>query len=265
MKPILITLGRFPISSFGLLLLLAFVVGIAVARRRGRAVGIEPSQMLDIALYMIIGGIVVGRLGYVLADFGAFAARPVTILTIWKDSGLTFYGALLGGILVAWYYARLRGIRLARFLDVFAPALALGYAVAMIGALLHGLFIGRPTGVPWAVTMFLERRHPTQVYLLLASLGIYGVLRGQERTAPGPGVLFFLWLLLHAVARVGVEFFVEAPAAVGPFTLAQVVNAAAAVIAGIGLVIAGRGSAAEVPPSEVPPSEVPPSEVPSAG
>ncbi len=245
MKPILVTLGRFPISSFGLFLLFAFLVGIAVARRRGRALGIEPSQMLDIALYMIIGGIVAGRLGYVLANIGVFSARPLTILTIWKDSGLTFYGALVGGLLVCWYYARDRHLRLAQFVDVFAPALAIGYAVAMIGALLHGLYIGKPSGVPWGVMMFLERRHPTQIYLLLASLGTYLVLRAQERALPAPGVLFFLWLLLHAVARFAVEFFVEAPAVLGPLTLAQLVNAGAVVVALIGLASTSRGSTAE--------------------
>src|SRR3989442_12891813 len=66
MKPILFQIGPFPISSFGLFLLLAFVVSIALARRRAAPLGIDPSQMLDIALYMIIGGIVVGRLGYVV-------------------------------------------------------------------------------------------------------------------------------------------------------------------------------------------------------
>lgn len=248
MKPILVTIGPFPISSFGLFLLFAFLVGIAVARRRGTQLGIDPSQMLDIALYMIIGGIVVGRLGYVLVNLESFAARPLTILTIWKDSGLTFYGALVGGLLVGWYYARWRGIRLARFVDVFAPALALGFAVAMVGALLHGLYVGKPSGVPWAVSMFLEQRHPTQIYLLIASLGTYLVLRAQERSTPAPGVLFFLWLLLHAVARVAVEFFVEAPTVVASLTLAQVVNIVVAVLALLGLALAGRTPAVETPP-----------------
>jgi phosphatidylglycerol:prolipoprotein diacylglycerol transferase len=256
MKPVLVTLGRFPISSFGLFLIFAFAAGIIVARRRGRAVGIEPPQMLDLALYMILAGIVAGRIGHVLADLRTFAAQPITILTIWKDSGLTFYGALVGGILVAWYAARQRGIRLTRLLDVFAPALAIGYAVAMIGALLHGMYMGKPTGVPWAVTMFLERRHPTQIYLMLASLGTYAVLGAQERSENGPGALFFLWLLLFAVARFGVEFFVESPAFIGPFTLAQLVNAAVAVIALVGLVVTSRRPVAEAPP---------PSEVPTAG
>lgn len=248
MKPVLITLGRFPISSFGLFLILAFAVATAIARRRGRALGIEPPQMLDIALYLILGGIVAGRIGYIFSDPANFLSRPAAILTIWRDSGLTFYGALVGAVIVAWLIARRRGLRLAALLDVFAPALAAGYAVAMIGALLHGMYMGKPSGVPWGVTMFLERRHPTQIYLLLASLGTYAVLRAQERTRPAPGALFFVWLLLYAVARFAVEFFVEAPAVVGPFTLAQVVNAVAAVIALLGVLLTGRRAPAAVTP-----------------
>lgn len=240
MKPILVQLGRFPISSFGLFLLLAFLVGIAVARRRGRVLGIDPSQMLDLSLYMIIGGILVGRLGYAAVNWPTFANAPMSILTIWRDSGLTFYGALVGGLLVGWIYIRARRIPMRQFMDVFAPALALAYAVAMIGALLHGLYIGRPTGLPWAVMMLLDRRHPTQIYLLLAALGTYQVLRVQERGSAPPGVLFFLWLLLFSLARVAVEFFVESPALLGPLTLAQVANIVAAGVAVVGLVVSAR-------------------------
>jgi len=224
---------------------LAFVAGITVARRRGRALGIDPSQMLDLSLYMIIGGIIVGRLGYAAINWPTFAGSPLSIFTIWKDSGLTFYGALLGGLIVAGVFAHTRKIPLARLMDVFAPALALGYAVAMVGALLHGLYVGRASGVPWAVTMLLDRRHPTQIYLLLASLGTYQVLKAQERQAVMPGVLFYLWLLLFSLARVAVEFFVESPAVFGLFTLAQIVNVAAAVIAVIGLVVSARRPAPE--------------------
>lgn len=255
MKPILVQLGRFPISSFGLFLLLAFLVGIALARRRGGSVGIDPSRMLDIALYMIIGGIVAGRVGYVAVNLSVFAKAPLTVLTIWKDSGLTFYGALVGGLLVGAFYARALGIRFRAFLDIFAPALAIGYAVAMIGALLHGLYIGRPTGVPWAVQMFLDRRHPTQVYLMLASLGTYAVLRSQERMQPAPGSLFFLWLLLHALSRVAVEFFVESPTVLGPLTLAQMTNAAVAVVAFVALILVARARQPEPLPA---PPEMPP-------
>ena len=240
MRPILFQIGPFPISSFGLFLLLAFVVSIALARRRAAPLGIDPSHMLDIALYMIIGGIVVGRLGYVVANLPTFVQEPVRIVTIWQDSGLAFYGALLGGGAVAALYARSRQILLRRFLDVFAPPLAAGYAVAMIGALLHGLYLGRPTTVPWAVQMVFEQRHPAPMYLLIASVGTYIVLRFQEHRTTGAGTLFFLWLTLHALTRVAVEFFVESPAVVGPLTLAQAANVLAAAAGIVGLVVVTR-------------------------
>jgi len=258
MKPILIKLGPFPISSFGLFLLGAFLVGIAVARRRGRDVGIDPSRLLDAALYMIIGGIVSGRIGYVLANVSAFASAPLTMVTIWRDSGLTFYGALAGAALVGAFYARRLQVPLRVFLDLFAPALALGYAVAMIGALLHGLYLGRPTGVPWAVQMFLERRHPTPVYLLLASLGSYIVLQAQERRRPAAGMLFVLWLLLLSVSRFAVEFFVESPTVgASGLTLAQIVNTVVAVLAVAALIVFARTVPAQPVAPAVPP-ETPP-------
>jgi phosphatidylglycerol:prolipoprotein diacylglycerol transferase len=240
MRPILFQLGPFPLSSFGLFLLLAFVVGITMARRRAAPLGIDPSQMLDLALYMIIGGIVAGRLGYVIANLSMFAQEPLRIITIWQDSGLVFYGALLGGGAVAFLYTRRHQIPLLRFLDVCAPPLAVGYAVAMIGALLHGLYLGRPTTLPWAVQMVFEQRHPAPVYLLLASVGTYVVLRFEEHRTTGAGTLFFLWLVLHAVARFAVEFFVESPPIVGPLTLAQAIAVLAGAGAVAGLIVAGR-------------------------
>lgn len=243
MKPVLFYIGPVPINSYGVFLLLAFALGISISRRRGQALGIDPASMLDLGLYMIIGGLVVGRLGYVLMNYQSFVHAPRTIFAIWQDAnaGMTFYGGLVGALLVAAFYARSQKLALARLLDVFAPALAWGYAVGMIGALLAGLYLGNPSGVPWALDYVRgANRHPTQLYLLVASLGTYLVLRSQERRGAPPGTLFFLWLLLFALARVAVEVFVESPPALGPFTLAQVVNLVAALVALLGLAVCAR-------------------------
>ncbi|MBI4278435.1 MAG: prolipoprotein diacylglyceryl transferase, partial [Armatimonadetes bacterium] len=240
MKPVLFNLGPFPISSFGLFLLLAFLIGISMVRRRSATLGIDPAEMLDVGLYMIIGGIVGGRLGFVVTNLRAFAANPGTVFTIWKDSGLTFYGAVIGGLVVAAIYAARRRIKLGALLDLISPALAVGYAVAMIGALLHGLFIGKPTELPWAVDMFFEKRHPTQLYLLVAALGIYATLRGVAARSHAPGYLFMTFLFLHAVARGAVEFFVETPPLFGSITSMQVICAVVAVMALTGMSILGR-------------------------
>jgi phosphatidylglycerol:prolipoprotein diacylglycerol transferase len=104
--------------------------------------------VLDLCLYAIIGGVVGARIGYVLINWRDFTGDPVRVLTIWRDAGLTFYGALAGGGLVAWLYARERRWSLGSVADPASQGIALGYAVAMLGTLLYGLNYGRPTTLP---------------------------------------------------------------------------------------------------------------------
>jgi phosphatidylglycerol:prolipoprotein diacylglycerol transferase len=268
MNPVLFRIGPLPISSFGLLLLVAFWVGIAMTRRRSPAVGVESGAMLDLALYMIIAGIICGRIGYVLVNFGTFAQDWRAALAIWRDGGLTFYGALAGGVWVAWLYTRPRGLSTAGLLDAAAPGLAVGYGVGMIGALLHStpqnpLIMGKPTGVPWAVQVGFERVHPTQIYLLLAAVAIYLVLRAQREVPRGGPFLTFL--LLQGVSRFVVEFFVQSPLVLGPLTKAQVASGIVAILALAGLVVAARRHQRAIqPPAEGTGQAVPPPLPPSS-
>lgn len=234
MQQILYDVWGVPISAFGVFLLLAFLAGIVVARRSAHArLGIEPTQTLDLALYAIVAGIVGGRIGFVLVNFEAFAGEPRRMLTIWRDGGLVYYGALAAGLLLARLYTRRWPASFGALLDAYAPALILGYGVAMIGALLHGLFPGKPTGVPWAIDLFLEQRHPTQIYLAVAAAAILVILRGQRNQALAAGVLFVLAVFLQAVARFFVDFFVEAPAVAGPLTLGQLASGTVALASGL--------------------------------
>lgn len=252
MRPILYDLWGIPISAFGVFLLLAFAVGIGLARRDAEArLGIEPNATLDLALYAIIAGIVGGRVGYILANLGQFVVEPVKVITIWRDGGLAFYGALAGALMLTRWYTRGWKVSFGALLDACTPGLVVGYAVAMVGALLHGLFAGKTTGVPWAVEMFLGQRHPVPAYLLLASVGILAILRSQRQQALVPGTAFVLALFLQAVARFVADFFVEAPAAAGPLTAGQVASGAAAVITAVLLVaLQRRAPVAEPAPAD---------------
>jgi phosphatidylglycerol:prolipoprotein diacylglycerol transferase len=244
MRPVLFQVptpfGTFPVSSFGVFLLLAFIVAIVVTRARTRRLGWDSGEVVDLALYAIIGGIIGARIGYVLVNLKEFVAAPARVLMIWVDAGLTFYGALIGGAVVAWAYGRRRGWRLGQIADTAAPALALGYAIAMIGALLYGLNYGRPARVPWAVMLFGEPRHPTQLYLSAAGLIVFAITLVAARGVQGSGRLFWLFVLLLAVARTGIEVFMDSARIFGRLTLAQVVNLAVGVLAAVTWFVRGR-------------------------
>jgi phosphatidylglycerol:prolipoprotein diacylglycerol transferase len=255
MKPVLFQLGPFPVSSFGVFLLLAFVAGILLLRARTRRFGWDAGEVLDLSLYAIIGGVIGARIGYVLVDLRDFAVDPARVLTIWKDAGLTFYGALVGGALVAWLYGRRRGWSLGRLADAAAPAVALGYAIAMIGTLLYGLNYGRPATVPWAITLFGEPRHPTQLYLMVAALIILGLLLWAGRRPHASGNLFWMFLFLYGVARTVVERWMDSPRMLGILTVGQAASILAAVLGGA-VWLARRGAPVEsdvLPASSGPP------------
>jgi len=269
LKPVLFQVptpfGTFPISSFGIFLLLAFIVAIVVTRARTSRLGWDPGEVVDLSLYAIIGGIVGARIGYVLVNLKDFVAVPARVLMIWVDAGLTFYGAVIGGALVAWAYGRPRGWRLGQIADAAAPGLALGYAIAMIGALLYGLNYGRPATVPWAVTLFGEPRHPTQLYLMVAALAVFGILMAADRGAQGTGRLFWLCILLLAVARVGIEFFMDSARIFGHLTLAQVVNLLVAALAAAMWLTRGRSVPADDAAAPRPPASAEAIVPPDAG
>ena len=240
MKPVLydlMLLGReIPISAFGVFLLVAFFVSIAMARRAlVTRFSVDPNAALDLSLYTIIAGIVGGRLGYIVVNLDQFSDPTLAetlrkMFMIWRDSGLVFYGALAAALVFTRLYTRTWKLSFGALIDAYAPPMLVGYAIAMVGALLHGLFTGRATGVPWGVEMFLEHRHPAQLYLAAAAVAILAILRAQRDQLLAPGTLFVLAIFLQAVARFVVDFFVDAPAMAGPLTLGQVASGVVALV-----------------------------------
>jgi phosphatidylglycerol---prolipoprotein diacylglyceryl transferase len=241
MKPVLFQVGPFPVSSFGVFLLVAFVAGIVLLRNRTARWGWDGGEILDLSLYSIIGGVIGARIGYVLVNLRDFATDWARVATIWRDAGLTFYGALAGGALVAWLYSRRRGWSLGWLADAATPGLALGYAIAMIGTLLYGLNYGRAAAVPWAVVLFGEPRHPTQLYLMLAAVIIFAIVYPAAGRPHAPGRVFWAFLGLYAIARAVIEVFMDSPHVVGPLTLAQALSLVVALVSLVmWLVLGGR-------------------------
>jgi phosphatidylglycerol:prolipoprotein diacylglycerol transferase len=250
-RPVLFQLGPIPISAFGVFLLLAFFAAIALLRRAAPRLGIDPNAIVDLSLYAVVAGIIGGRIGFILANLSQFVADPRTMVTIWRDGGLVYYGGLAAGLVLVRLYTRTWQVSFGALLDACAAPLILGYGIAMVGALMHGLFQGRATDVPWAIELFLERRHPTQLYLAVAAAAILVILRAQREHAPAPGTLFVLAVFLQAIARFLVDFFVEATAVVGSLTVGQVASGAVALIA-LWLLISLLRRAPEIQPGPDP-------------
>lgn len=237
MYPVLFRIGDFEITSFGVMVAVAALVGMRLFRRelRESRLTVEAS---DAGLWGLAGGLLGAKLLWVAEHLGD---QPFGAL-LFARAGLSWYGGLMGGIGAGVLVIAARRLPFTATLAAATPALAFGHLLGRIGCFLVGDDYGRPSNLPWAVA-FPEGLppttvpvHPTQLYEA-AFLGWLGwmLLRWRRGDVPDSEVLG-RYLMLAGAGRFLIEFIrVNERVAMG-LTVAQwvslvLVSAGAAMLA----------------------------------
>jgi phosphatidylglycerol:prolipoprotein diacylglycerol transferase len=175
----------------------------------------------DFVLWVTLGIILGGRIGYVLFYNPAhFAAHPVEILQLWKG-GMSFHGGFAGCVLAVMLFAWHRGIPMLSLGDVTCAVGPIGLLLGRIANFINGELWGRPTDAPWAMVFPHGGpfpRHPSQLYeATLEGLVLFGVLAVAMRMGAlkRPGFIIGTFAVGYAIARIVCEFFREPDAQLG--------------------------------------------------
>ncbi|MCA1646501.1 MAG: prolipoprotein diacylglyceryl transferase [Chloroflexi bacterium] len=208
-NPVVVEFGSLAVRWFGLLALVGLGLAVWLSVRGLEQHGLGRTAALDALAWGLPAGLLVGRLVYVLGWWDYFLTNSAAIWQLNVD-GLSLWGGLLGGLLMAGARLKRDAARRRRILDVIAPNVGLGIAIGRLGAFLDGHGQGLPSDLPWATQYasplaatpdFGVPRHPAQLYDALIALGLFVVLsRAPRRLAPG-GRLAAL-LVLYGAARV---------------------------------------------------------------
>ena len=218
-------------------------VGFALAARIGLltpAVGpyvpaptLRPDDLIFIAVGVVPGAVLGGRLGYVLAHFDYYSSHPQAIIDP-SQGGLSLTLAVPFGILTGAIITRLIGAPVARWMHATAfPmlfVLAAGKLVGVLGATGQGQpsDLGWATAYvgsgPWASLAPGVASQPAQVYEAVAvaiAIVVLSTLSKLEPIARRDGALMFAALGLWAIARIAVGFVWRDPVVIGPLRVEQ--------------------------------------------
>ncbi len=289
MDPILIEIGSLQIRWYGLFLVLAIFASFEIAKRILKSWGHDPDRFEQIAFWAVIWGVIGARVGYVLTSPGDFSANPVSAFYIWQG-GLSFHGAIIGGLIPFVYHYYRSKIPVWAYLDAVVPGIAVGIAAGRLGNIMNGSdTVGRltnwPIGFTWPASasgfpgvcpgindisevarcapeaIVRGPVHFTQLYgvligLVLLLLAIYWLRQNRAY-----GYVFWQFVLWYSVLRsvfeetfrlnpLWIKSYLNEQAGIGLFTATQIVSIPLIIVA-IVLLLRWKGSRENPPAAAV--------------
>jgi phosphatidylglycerol---prolipoprotein diacylglyceryl transferase len=264
--PFIVHLGPLEVTGYGLMLMVAFLMGGWLIARQLRENQLREDYAADIVAAAVIGGIIGAKLWYVALtrDPGALFSR----------GGLVWYGGFIGGALAVILNGWRLGVPLRWTMQLAAPALAAAYALGRVGCFLVNDDYGRPTTLPWGVKFpqglppstagnlhqlfgvpipqgidpsTVMTVHPTQLYEVAAMLIAFAILWSLRKRGLPVGWLFGVYLIFAGIERFLVEIVrAKDDRFLGPFTLAQLTSVILVMI-GVLLVVIWRKASSPSP------------------
>ena len=210
-----IDVGPLPLHAYGLLLAIGVLVAAWIAERRWVARGFDGKTFNDMAVWIVVGGIVGARVYHVISDYQLFTDDWLRAFQIWKG-GLSIWGVLAGGVIAVIVMTRVKHVETLPLMDCIAPGLLAAQAIGRWGNYFNQELFGEPTDLPWALEISPANRpagyldvatfHPTFLYESIYCLFLLGVLLLVERRVRlRKGQMFALYLATYTFGR----FFFE--------------------------------------------------------
>jgi phosphatidylglycerol:prolipoprotein diacylglycerol transferase len=250
MNPTLFAIGRWLVPTYTVLLYLGLALGLMLIYFEGKRLLGTGGPALDLGAWIAVGGILGGRIGFVLVNWAVFAEDWSQVVRIW-EGGLSFHGALFGGLLALLIYAVTHSRsdppysfwELADTLTLgLAVAITFGWAACLMGACAYGR-IGEGFGHMILPDLFgIEApRFATQAaglaYALVLFVGFW-LLRSYW---PFHGAAFLMYLLLYSCGMFILAFTRgDETAYLGSWRLGQWIDLLLAIVSAVSLLILWR-------------------------
>jgi len=219
---------EFTLYYYGIILMSGAMMGGWLAYKEAERRGLQAEIVWDLLIWLIVGGIVGARLWHVFTpspsliaqgiDTMYYLTHPLDLLNV-RRGGLGIPGAVIGGAVALYFFARQKKQNFIEWTDIAAPSLALGQAIGRWGNYFNQELYGAPTNLPWKIFIDPSRRlqgfldqayyHPLFLYESLWNLANMGLLMWITRRFTNwlkTGDVFLVYLIVYPTGRFLLDF-----------------------------------------------------------
>jgi prolipoprotein diacylglyceryl transferase len=250
MHPVLVQLGPITIRYYGLMYVIAIVIGLLLllSEVKRKKLPLLTEDVFDLLLWTIPSAILGARIYYVAFQWQYYRHHLLEIIEIWK-AGLAIHGGIIAGTLAVYVFARLKKVSFWALTDAVVPTLILGQAIGRIGNLMNGDAYGLPTHLPWGLRFPPDSpagmaypglaTHPSMIYEMILNLAIFFYLWWVRKKGYRDGFSTVMYFILYSLGRSVVSFTRADSLWLGPIRAAHVISVVL-ILASLGILLRRR-------------------------
>ncbi|WP_042462951.1 prolipoprotein diacylglyceryl transferase [Neobacillus dielmonensis] len=242
LNPIAFSLGPIEVHWYGIIIGCGLALALFLAIREEKRRGLPKDTFADLMLWAIPIAIISARIYYVIFEWDYYQDHPGDIVKIW-NGGIAIHGALIGSVITAYVFSKMRGISFWKLADIAAPSIILGQAIGRWGNFMnqeaHGGEVTRAFLENLHLPDFIINQmyidgtyyHPTFLYESLWDFAGFILLLLLRRVNLRRGEIFLSYLIWYSIGRCYVEGLRTDSLMLGSLRMAQMISIALIVAA----------------------------------
>ena len=193
------------IRWYGLIIAFGIILALLYCSRVAKKEGEKSDTISDIVLYALPVSVIFARTYYVLFSWESYKDDLSSVFKIW-EGGIAIYGAVIGAVLTAWIYCRVKKLNTLKIFDICCLGLMIGQMTGRWGNFVNAEAFGGYCDYFWGMSINGKAPvHPTFLYESLWNLVGFIILSSLHKKRPFYGYTFFNYLSWYGVGR----FFIE--------------------------------------------------------
>ncbi|KAB2332746.1 prolipoprotein diacylglyceryl transferase [Bacillus mesophilum] len=244
-------IGPLTVNWYGLIIGIGIALALVIAMRESDRRGLDKEIFADLMLWAIPIAIISARIYYVIFQWDYYSQNPGDIIKIW-NGGIAIHGALIGAVITAYIFTRIKKVSFWKIADIAAPSIILGQAIGRWGNFMnqeaHGEEVTRQFLENLYLPDFIVNQmyingtyyHPTFLYESLWNFAGFILLILLRRINLRRGELFLTYVIWYSIGRFFIEGMRTDSLMVTDFLRAAQLLSAALVVGAIALIIFRR-------------------------